>query len=66
VQPLLSKVSELAQALPADEKQKALLEKLGQRQQMLGLSNFLLNPDTLDMLEDMFDEYDEDYVEDEM
>jgi hypothetical protein len=54
VQPLLSKAAELAHAQPADDKQKALLEQIDHRQQMLGLSNFLLGPQSLGMLEEMF------------
>ena len=54
VQPLLSKAAELAHAQQADDKQKALLEKIDQRQQMLGLSNFLLGPQSMGMLEEMF------------
>lgn len=72
VQPLLAKASTLAHALPADKRQEALIEKIDQRQQMLGLSNFLFGPQSLGILEEMFgqmfgggedadDGYDDEY-----
>jgi len=54
VQPLLRKADELAHALPPDEKQKTLLERIEHRQQLLGVSNFLLGPRSLGMMEEMF------------
>jgi tetratricopeptide (TPR) repeat protein len=67
VQPLLSKAGELARTLPADEKQKALVENIEQRQQMLSVSN-VFGPESWDMLEHMFerffdgqDGFDDDY-----
>jgi tetratricopeptide (TPR) repeat protein len=72
VQPLLSKASERAHALPADEKQKALLEKIEQRQQMLSVSNLLFGPQSLGMLEEMFEralggaeDFEDDYYHDD-
>jgi tetratricopeptide (TPR) repeat protein len=68
VQPLLGKAAELAHAQPADQKQKDLLEKIEQRQQMLGLSNFLFGPQSMGMLEEMFagmgDGFADDYGDD--
>jgi tetratricopeptide (TPR) repeat protein len=69
VQPLLAKARELALQGPADERQKALLEILEERQQMMGVSGFLNNPQSMgmfgDMLDEMFggmmDDYDDDY-----
>jgi tetratricopeptide (TPR) repeat protein len=54
VQPLLSRAGELARALPPDDKQKALLEKIQQREQMLGISSFLMGPQSMGMLEEIF------------
>ena len=64
VHPLLNKASERARALPVDEEQKAFLEKIEQRQQMLNVSNLLFGPQSWEMLEDMFDQMlggDEDF-----
>jgi tetratricopeptide (TPR) repeat protein len=54
VQPLLNKAGELARAMPPDEKQKTLLEQIQHRQQMLGISNFLLGPQSMGMFEEIF------------
>jgi tetratricopeptide (TPR) repeat protein len=64
VQPLLSKARELAQQLPADDKQQALLLALEERQQLLGATSFLNGPGPMGMLEDNFDMMDE-YEDDE-
>jgi tetratricopeptide (TPR) repeat protein len=68
VQPLLNKAAELAHAQQADDKQKALLEKIDQRQQMLGLSGFLFGGPSMGMLEEMFGEMfggpDDEFAED--
>jgi tetratricopeptide (TPR) repeat protein len=72
VQPLINQAAKLARDLPPDEKQKALLEKIEQYQQMLGLSSYLFSPQSLGILEEMFeqvlageedadDDYDEEY-----
>jgi tetratricopeptide (TPR) repeat protein len=61
VQPLLSKARELALQRPADERQKELLEALEERQQMLGASGFLNNPQSMEMFETILDQmYDMD------
>jgi len=67
VQPLLAKARELTQRLPRDDKQKALLELIEQREQMLGAGNILNNPHARGMLEEMiqiinpeFDDFDEE------
>jgi tetratricopeptide (TPR) repeat protein len=57
VQPLLTRAGELARALPPDEKQKALLEKIEHRQQMLGISSFLMGPQSMGMMEEIFDHF---------
>jgi tetratricopeptide (TPR) repeat protein len=63
VQPLLKQAHDLALELPPNDKQKAMLELIEQRQQMLGVSNFILGGG---MFNDVFggmydDEYDDEY-----
>jgi tetratricopeptide (TPR) repeat protein len=65
VHPLLTKAAELARALPPDEKQQALLEKIEHRQQMLGISNFLMGPQAMGMMEEIFGGLLDDSEEDE-
>src|SRR5262249_39412684 len=67
VQPLLAKARELTQRLPPDDKQKALLELIEQREQMLGAVNILTNPHARGRLEEMiqmldpnFDDFEDD------
>jgi tetratricopeptide (TPR) repeat protein len=76
LQPLLSKAAKLIRELPADEKQKALLEKIEHFQQVFGISKFLLNPYNMGTLEELFggmmggcqdefgDEFEDDYDDD--
>ena len=65
MQPLLTRAGELACALPPDEKQKALLEKIQHRQQMLGISSFLMGPQSMGMLGEIFSGFLDDMEEDE-
>jgi tetratricopeptide (TPR) repeat protein len=51
VTPLLEKASQLAAQLPPDDKQKALLEAIRQRQQMTGI----VGPGGMGMLQDLFE-----------
>ncbi|HXG08163.1 MAG TPA: tetratricopeptide repeat protein [Gemmataceae bacterium] len=58
VLPLLDKAQRLAEALPLDEKQQALLRDIQQRRDMIGL----LSPLSLGMFRDMFEQmFDGDY-----
>jgi len=51
----------LTQRLPPDDKQRALLEQIAQREQMLGAVNTLTNPHARGRLEEMIQMLDPDF-----
>jgi tetratricopeptide (TPR) repeat protein len=65
VQSLLMKAEELARQLPDEPQRKSLLAGIEQRRQMIGIHNMISNPAAFGMFEDMLDQLYDDEDDDE-
>src|SRR5262249_10216204 len=61
VKPLLDRAQQLLQQMPPDDQQKALLELVKQRQQLLGLQGFMTGAMPLDFMDEFMDPFDDDF-----